>query len=91
MVPRERASDDGDSDGEREFEMMDDDTKAEIMALAKRMLRSKDKRDIMEAAYNRYAFHDEGLPKWFRDDEDKHMRLAGGGRPFSSTAVVLCF
>lgn len=48
--------------------------KAEVLALAKKMLRRKDKENIMDAAYNRYNFHDEGMPRWFRDDEDRHMR-----------------
>lgn len=34
------------------------------------------KDNIVEAAYSRFAFHDEGLPKWFEADEEKHMRPA---------------
>ena len=40
------------------------------------MLRRKVKDNIVEAAYSRYAFHDEGLPKWFEQDELRHMRPA---------------
>ena len=29
---------------------------------------------MTEAAYNRRAFHDEGLPDWFMQDERRHMR-----------------
>ena len=47
-------SDGGDSD-EEEFEALNDDAKAEILALAKRFIRRKDKENLMEAAYNRYA------------------------------------
>jgi len=32
----------------------------------------KRKRDIIEGAYNRYTFNDEGLPAWFTEDENKH-------------------
>lgn len=47
----------------------------QVLALAKRMLRGGSaKRSIMEAAYNRYAFHDDNLPEWFREDEEKNMR-----------------
>lgn len=45
----------------------------QVLALAKRMLRRKDKESIVDAAYNRYAFHDTGLPRWFREDEMRHM------------------
>lgn len=48
--------------------------KAEVLALAKRMLRRKDKESIVDAAYNRYAFHDTGLPRWFAEDERRFMR-----------------
>lgn len=46
----------------------------QVLALAKKMLRRKDKESIIDAAYNRYAFHDTGLPRWFSEDERRHMR-----------------
>jgi AdoMet-dependent rRNA methyltransferase SPB1 len=67
-------SDDGADSGAEEFEALDDEAKAEVRALAKKFLRKKAKDDIMEAAYNRWAFHDEGLPQWFKEDEKKFMR-----------------
>lgn len=52
----------------------DEDLLAEDLALAKRMLTGRSKHDIIDASYNRYNFHDEGLPEWFEVDERKHMR-----------------
>jgi len=68
------SDDSASSDSEDEFESLTDNQKSEVMALARKMLRSKDKRSVMEAAYNKYAFHDDGLPDWFREDEDKFNR-----------------
>jgi 23S rRNA U2552 (ribose-2'-O)-methylase RlmE/FtsJ len=69
------ANDDRDSEAE-EFEALDDRAKAEVMAMARRMLRRKTKMSLIEAAYNRRSFDDGGasLPKWFADDERRHMR-----------------
>lgn len=45
---------DADSDAD-EFDALDAHGKAEVLALAKRMLRRKDKESILDAAYNRYG------------------------------------
>ncbi|KAG2498835.1 hypothetical protein HYH03_003028 [Edaphochlamys debaryana] len=76
VVPQEASGSDSGSgtDSEDEFDMLDDQGKAEVLALAKRMLRRKDKESIVDAAYNRYAFHDTGLPRWFAEDERRYMR-----------------
>lgn len=39
------------------------------------MLRKKDRREIIDASYNRYNFSEnpEDLPKWFYEDEKKHI------------------
>jgi hypothetical protein len=50
----------------------------QVLALAKKMLRRRDATDVMEAAYNRFAFHDDKLPRWFAEDESRHMRWVGG-------------
>lgn len=66
---------DSGTDTEDEFRMLDVEGKAEVLALAKRFLHRKDKENIIDAAYNRYAFHDENpTPRWFREDEKLHMR-----------------
>ena len=57
-----------------EFDDLDDDGKAEVLALAKKMLRGRERQDIMDAAYHRYAFHETGLPDWFKADESRHMK-----------------
>ena len=65
----------GSSGDESDFmENLDTQGKAEVLALAKRMLRRKSKDEIVEGAYNKYAFHDEGMPRWFAEDQMAHAR-----------------
>eukprot|EP00959_Pyramimonas_sp_CCMP1952_P341483 7153493-Pyramimonas_sp.AAC.1 len=58
---------DGDSDDSR-----DDFERAEDLALAKKMLRGKEKHRILDDAYNRYNFHDEFAPAWLLQEERKY-------------------
>ncbi|XP_068747596.1 pre-rRNA 2'-O-ribose RNA methyltransferase FTSJ3-like isoform X2 [Montipora capricornis] len=45
----------------------------EGLALGHKMAFScKDKRDIIDSGYHRWAFNDESLPDWFIEDEAKH-------------------
>lgn len=53
---------------------MDVDKKAEILACAKRMLRKKPRDQILDDAYNKYMFDDDGLPRWFLDEEKRHRQ-----------------
>lgn len=71
-APATDSSDDSSSD-----ESDDDDveTKAEILAYAKKMLGKKHREQMLDDAYNKYMFHDTGLPNWFEDEEKKHRQL----------------
>jgi len=51
----------------------DIDEIAEIRAIAKKMLRKKDRLDVLYKTYNRYAFSDLDLaPDWFASEEKLH-------------------
>ncbi|GAB4837893.1 hypothetical protein Ancab_027418 [Ancistrocladus abbreviatus] len=71
-APATDSSDDSSSDDESDEE--DIDTKAEILAYAKKMLRKKQREQIIDDGYNKYMFDDEGLPKWFMDEEKRHRQ-----------------
>ncbi|XP_044509137.1 pre-rRNA 2'-O-ribose RNA methyltransferase [Mangifera indica] len=70
-APATDSSDDSSSD---ESEDEDVDTKAEILACAKKMLRKKQREQMLDDAYNKYMFDDEGLPEWFLDEERRHRQ-----------------
>jgi AdoMet-dependent rRNA methyltransferase SPB1 len=73
-------------DSSSEAELMDIDEVAEIRALAKKMLRKKDRADILFKTYNRYAFSDlDVAPEWFADDEKEHNRA---NKPISKEEVM---
>lgn len=67
----EGLSDESSDDG---FDDLDEDGRAEVLALAKKMLKGRDRQDIMDNAYHKYAFHETGLPRWFEEDEKRHMK-----------------
>jgi AdoMet-dependent rRNA methyltransferase SPB1 len=54
-------------------EEYDIDDVAEIRAIAKKMLRKKDRLNILYKTYNKFAFNDlDQAPDWFVDDEKQH-------------------
>jgi AdoMet-dependent rRNA methyltransferase SPB1 len=55
---------------------MDSDEVAETRAIAYKMLRKKDRENLIDQSYNRYSNMDEieALPDWFLQDESKHYR-----------------
>lgn len=56
-------------------EMHDEETRAETLALAAKLLRKKERREFIDNAFHRYAFNDDNMPSWFVDDErDAHRR-----------------
>ncbi|XP_062180434.1 uncharacterized protein LOC133884872 [Phragmites australis] len=79
IVPAEpvRTEDDSSSSSDESDEPeedLDDVSKAEVLAYAKKMLRKKQREQILDDAYNRYVFDDEGLPTWFLEDEKRHRQ-----------------
>ncbi|KAJ8763440.1 hypothetical protein K2173_002323 [Erythroxylum novogranatense] len=70
-APATDSSDDSSSDSSED----DAETKAEVLAYAKKMLRKKQREQMLDDAYNRYMFDDEGLPGWFLEEERRHRQL----------------
>jgi AdoMet-dependent rRNA methyltransferase SPB1 len=79
IVPAEPVRTEADSssssdESDDEDEDLDDVSKAEVLAYAKKMLRKKQREQILDDAYNKYMFDDEGLPTWFVEDEKRHRQ-----------------
>jgi AdoMet-dependent rRNA methyltransferase SPB1 len=58
------------------YSSMDSDDMAETRAIAKLMLRKKNRREILDSTYNRYTNFDDPamIPQWFAEDEAKHYK-----------------
>ena len=80
VAPAERDASSGsesDSDGfgyNSEVDELSDDTRARILALGKKMINKKEREELIEDGYNRYAFDDDDVPDWFAEDERKFMK-----------------
>ncbi|KAL2537673.1 adoMet-dependent rRNA methyltransferase spb1-like [Forsythia ovata] len=68
-------TDSSDSSSSDESDEDDIDSKAEILACAKKMLTKKQMEQIIDNAWcNKYMFHNEGLPKWSVEEEKRHYQ-----------------
>ncbi|TKW25833.1 hypothetical protein SEVIR_3G145400v4 [Setaria viridis] len=79
IVPAEPVRNEEDSssssdESDESEEDLNDYRKAEVLAYAKKMLRKKQREQILDDAYNKYMFDDEGLPNWFVEDEKRHSQ-----------------
>lgn len=64
---------DSSDSSDEESEDYDTDTKCEMLALAKKMLRKRKREEMMDDGYNKRTFDDQGfLPSWFAEDERRH-------------------
>lgn len=55
-------------------DMLDPEKRNIALALGTMMLRKKQRNELLDSAYNRYAFNDEELPDWFLEEERQHMK-----------------
>ncbi|KAE8705407.1 isoflavone reductase-like protein [Hibiscus syriacus] len=71
LAPATDSSDDSSSDDSEDDDV---ETKAEVLACAKKMLSKMQRDQILDDAYGKYMLHDDGLPKWFLDEEKRHCQ-----------------
>jgi len=74
LVRNEEDSSSSSDESDESEDDLDDYRKAEVLAYAKKMLRKKQREQILDDAYNKYMFDDEGLPNWFVEDEKRHRQ-----------------
>ncbi|PHT54886.1 hypothetical protein CQW23_03372 [Capsicum baccatum] len=69
------SSDSSDSSSDELDESGDDiNGKAEILCAGKKMTLKRQTELMIDDGCNKYMFHDEGLPKWFIDEEKRHRQ-----------------
>ncbi|KAJ8434522.1 hypothetical protein Cgig2_030145 [Carnegiea gigantea] len=74
VVPAPATDSSDSSSSDDDSEGYDTDMKCETLAFAKKMLSKRKREEIIDDAYNKYMFDDEGLPPWFVDDEKRHYQ-----------------
>lgn len=85
VVPAPATDSSDSSSSDDDSEDYDTDTKCETLAFAKKMLSKRKREEIIDDAYNKYMFDDEGLPPWFVDDEKRHYQPI---KPITKEEVV---
>lgn len=85
VVPAPATDSSDSSSSDDDSEDYDTDTKCETLAFAKKMLSKRKREEIIDDAYNKYMFDDEGLPPWFVDDEKRHCQPI---KPITKEEVV---
>lgn len=55
---------------------MSEDELAHVLAVSRKMLRKKSRRQILDMVYDRLGTSSsKNLPMWFQEDEEKHNKL----------------
>ncbi|XP_057516940.1 uncharacterized protein LOC130798092 [Amaranthus tricolor] len=66
-------TDSSESSSDDDSEGYDTDTKCEVLALAKKMLKKRKREELLDDGYNKRTFDDQHLlPMWFVEDERRH-------------------
>ncbi|KAK4258631.1 hypothetical protein QN277_005062 [Acacia crassicarpa] len=76
VVPAPATDSSDDSDSSENVDDYSVEEKAEILAYAKKCRMKKQREQMLDDAYNKYMYEKEdGLPKWFEEEERRHRQL----------------